>query len=347
MHDEEPRLIMGDRADGDDSVANGPGDAAHVTGDIVVGVDGSKESFAALRWALGEAGVSGQPVNAVFGWTASWDMGDQPDNGEGWDRMRERISAKLRAWVDDVCSTLPRKPDDIALTSVRASGAVALLQIGADAQQIVVGRRTMGRVMRWFSGSTSSTLTSESVVPVTVVRMSEPDEDDVKQGIAKALGDERHGVNLGQDAGATGASHHDRLIVAGVDASPSNSSILRFAAREARLHGQPLHVIFCWQIKDLGVVPGYERAVAPMDVNQRHAEHILDKVIERADLGPDLDVRPHAFHIRADHGLVNASKYAAHLILGSRGLTGLDAHFLGSVSNRVVEFAECTVTVVH
>ncbi|WP_288904842.1 TonB family protein [uncultured Alistipes sp.] len=56
--------------------------------------------------------------------------------------MRERISAKLRAWVDDVCSTLPRKPDDIALTSVRASGAVALLQIGADAQQIVVGRRT-------------------------------------------------------------------------------------------------------------------------------------------------------------------------------------------------------------
>ena len=29
-------------------------------GDIVVGVDGSDESFAALRWALGEASLTGQ-----------------------------------------------------------------------------------------------------------------------------------------------------------------------------------------------------------------------------------------------------------------------------------------------
>ena len=45
------------------------------TADIVVGVDGSDESFAALRWAIREATVTGQHVNAVFGWTHSWDMG--------------------------------------------------------------------------------------------------------------------------------------------------------------------------------------------------------------------------------------------------------------------------------
>ena len=38
-------------------------------GDIVVGVDGSDESFAALRWALGEASLTGQQVNAVYAWT--------------------------------------------------------------------------------------------------------------------------------------------------------------------------------------------------------------------------------------------------------------------------------------
>ena len=43
--------------------------------DIVVGVDGSDESFAALKWALEEASLTGQSVNAVFGWTHSWDMG--------------------------------------------------------------------------------------------------------------------------------------------------------------------------------------------------------------------------------------------------------------------------------
>ena len=32
--------------------------------DIVVGVDGSDESFAALKWALEEASLTGQSVNA-------------------------------------------------------------------------------------------------------------------------------------------------------------------------------------------------------------------------------------------------------------------------------------------
>ena len=40
--------------------------------DIVVGVDGSDESFAALRWALNEASLTGQQVNAVFAWSHSW-----------------------------------------------------------------------------------------------------------------------------------------------------------------------------------------------------------------------------------------------------------------------------------
>ena len=54
--------------------------------DIVVGVDGSDESFAALKWALEEASLTGQSVNAVFGWTHSWDMGSEPDSDEAWVR---------------------------------------------------------------------------------------------------------------------------------------------------------------------------------------------------------------------------------------------------------------------
>lgn len=47
-------------------------------GDLVVGVDGSQESFGALRWALRQAALSGQTVNAVYGWSYSWDMGPEP-----------------------------------------------------------------------------------------------------------------------------------------------------------------------------------------------------------------------------------------------------------------------------
>ena len=34
--------------------------------DIVVGVDGSDESFAALNWALRESAATGQNINAVY-----------------------------------------------------------------------------------------------------------------------------------------------------------------------------------------------------------------------------------------------------------------------------------------
>ena len=65
-------------------------------GDIVVGVDGSDESFAALRWALGEASLTGQQVNAVYAWTHSWDMGSQPEDEEQWAQMRHDIARRLR-----------------------------------------------------------------------------------------------------------------------------------------------------------------------------------------------------------------------------------------------------------
>lgn len=36
--------------------------------------------------------------------------------------------------------------------------------------------------------------------------------------------------------------------------------------------------MFCWQLRDLGTVPGYESSVAPMEVAQRYAESIVTKM---------------------------------------------------------------------
>ncbi len=103
----------------------------------------------------------------------------------------------------------------------------------------------------------------------------------------------------------------------------------------------------CWQLKDLGVIPGYENAVAPVKVGQRRAEEILSELMAKARIPDGVKVSTNAFHIPASKGLIAASRYASHLVVGSRGLSGLDAHFLGSVSRQIVNFAECTVTVVH
>mgnify|MGYP000694598152 CR=1 FL=1 len=81
------------------------------------------------------------------------------------------ITEQLLDWVNEASAGIAFDPDNLKLTSVHASGTTGLLQIGADAQQIVVGRRSLGRVTRWFVGSLSSSLAESAKVPVTVVRI--------------------------------------------------------------------------------------------------------------------------------------------------------------------------------
>ena len=313
--------------------------------DIVVGVDGSDESFAALKWALEEASLTGQSVNAVFGWTHSWDMGSEPDSDEAWVKVRHDIANELRVWVDKVAAGIDFDPANLKLTSVKASGTSALLQIGHDSQQIVVGRRSLSRMARWFMGSLSASLAEAAEVPVTVVRIAGSEDETVTDAIANALTPGDQPVHYAQPQPVVEEAR--RPVVVGVDGSETSRRAFDFALEEAQLHNAPLHVMFCWQLKDLGVIPGYENAVAPVKVGQRRAEEILAGLMAKAEIPDGVKVSANAFHILASKGLIAASRYASHLVVGSRGLSGLDAHFLGSVSRQIVNFAECTVTVVH
>ena len=323
--------------------------------DIVVGVDGSDESFAALRWALREAALADCGVNAVFGWTHSWDAGSKPDSDDAWNQMRHRLADQLRQWVEAASENIDFDPTRLRLTSVRASGTQALLQLGADARQIVVGRRSLGRVARWFTGSLSASLAESAEVPVTVVRIADGEEERVEDDIAEALAPGAHASRRRPRSAAAASSdaagqHADgarRPVAVGVDGSDSSLNALRFAIAEARLHQVPLHVLFCWQLKDLGVIAGYENAIAPLEAGEKRASELLDDLMATVDVPHDLDTSLHVFHISAAKGLISASRYASHLVVGSRGLNGMDAHFLGSVSRQIVNFAECTVTVVH
>lgn len=313
--------------------------------DIVVGVDGSDESFAALKWAMREAALTGQTINAVFGWTHSWDMGSEPDSEEAWAQMRHDIAVQLRQWVDKASEGIDFDPEHLKLTSVKASGTSALLQIGRNSQQIVVGRRSLGRVARWFMGSLSASLAEEAEVPVTVVRIAGSEDETVTDDIANALTPVDEKVHYVPSEGVVEESR--RPVVVGVDGSETSRRALDFAMHEAMIHDAPLHVLFCWQLRDLGVIEGYENSVAPIEVGQRRAEELLSGLLADTAVPEGLAVKAHAFHIPASKGLIAASRYASHLVVGSRGLSGLDAHFLGSVSKQIVNFAESTITVVH
>ena len=191
----------------------------------------------------------------------------------------------------------------------------------------------------------AASLAEAAEVPVTVVRIAGSEDETVTEAIANALTPGDKPVHYTQPQPVVEEAR--RPVVVGVDGSETSRRAFDFALEEARLHDAPLHVMFCWQLKDLGVIPGYENAVAPVKVGQRRAEEILSELMAKARIPDGVKVSTNAFHIPASKGLIAASRYASHLVVGSRGLSGLDAHFLGSVSRQIVNFAECTVTVVH
>lgn len=264
---------------------------------------------------------------------------------EAWAKVRHDIANELKSWVEKAAAGIDFDPANLKLTSVKATGTTALLQIGKDSQQIVVGRRSLGRVARWFMGSLSASLAETAEVPVTVVRVSDSEDETVTDAIANALTPDDQTVHFAQPKPAI--EEHNRPVVVGVDGSQASRRAFEFALDDAQLHGAPLNVMFCWQLRDLGVIPGYENAVAPVEAGQQRAEAILAKMMSEVDIPEGIKVSTNAFHIPASKGLIAASRYARHLVVGSRGLSGLDAHFLGSVSRQIVNFAECNVTVVH
>ncbi|MFT8857987.1 universal stress protein [Bifidobacterium aquikefiri] len=342
--------------------------------DIVVGLDGSRESFAALRWSLAEASASGQNVNAVFGWTPSWNAGSEPKTDEEWDKLRQTLITTLNDWVDDAIPDFDMDPERLTLTSVQASGPAALLEIGTHAQQIVVGKRNIGPLTRWFLGSTSAPLIEDAKVPVTLVHIPPEDSVSVSASIAAALtmagtmsgstspatngtpgqpGDSADNAS-NQSENSENQSTRDEAklqnrspLVVGVDGSEISLKALQFAVHEADVHGSDLHVLLCWQMKDLGTIPGYENAVAPIHVGQLQAEEKLRDIVAKVHVPNSVTIHLHAVHTTAVKGIMDASKYAGWIIVGSRGLTGMNARLLGSVSRQLLNLAECTVTIVH
>ncbi len=317
--------------------------------DIVVGLDGSDESFAALRWAMEEARHTGQRVNAVFGWTRSWDMGEEPQSEADWSYLRKQITAQLSQWAHQIADEIGFDIEKLDITSKKASGSSALIEIGKDAQQIVVGRRTLSRVARWFFGSVSANLVNETKVPVTIVHWY-------------ALGDENEAVSntiatqlQTQTVDRIGTEHvgEEEIlsaqlpVVVGIDGSECSMRALQFALDSAAYTGRTINAMFCWQMKTIDKVLQTKAEIPSKEEAQKLAEKFAKDFVAKADIPQGVKVETSAFHITPQKGLLAASHYASRIIMGSRGLKGFNARFLGSVSRYLIDSATCTTTIVH
>ena len=135
-----------------------------------------------------------------------------------------------------------------------------------------------------------------------------------------------------------------RRIVVGVDGSPDSLHALRWAARLSVALDVPLQAMFVWE-------PPFEFGwthPATLNTWDWHAQSLkrLKAAVDEA-FGADA---PEGISMRVVQGypaakLVEASKDALLLVVGSRGHGGFSSVVLGSVSVKCAEHAHCPVLV--
>lgn len=139
---------------------------------------------------------------------------------------------------------------------------------------------------------------------------------------------------------------NDRIkpVVVGYDGSAPAVAAVEWAAIEARRRGAPLTVL---HVADyLAVIPGMLPGHAsPMEES---AMRITAEGVERARKAADgLDVRSETHVARPVPALVEASRDAALLVVGSHGHGEMTAALLGSVAYAATAHAHCPVVVVR
>lgn len=133
-------------------------------------------------------------------------------------------------------------------------------------------------------------------------------------------------------------------IVVGVDGSEPSKSALRWAARMSTMTGAPIDAVIAWQPPP-NYGWGYMNATWRPDVD-------ADKVINAAVDSVFGAERPSEIRLIIERGnpakiLLDHSRGAQLLVVGSRGHGGFVGLLLGSVSANCAEHATCPVLVVH
>ncbi|MFZ5870623.1 MAG: universal stress protein [Actinomycetota bacterium] len=277
---------------------------------LVVGVDGSPDGDRALEWALAQARAIGGEVHVLHGSAALLAAGTPTP-------LREEVAERSRAVLDRAIQLAGTAPDvDVRTAEVTTGGAEGLVGASEGAWAVVVGARGHGRVAGALVGSVSQHVARHAACPVVVVR--EP------------------------------ADRSARTVVVGVDADGTALPAVDFALRVAASRAAPVLALRAWHDPGRLVAPG-PLLLPELSAERRRAELAALERDTEALRGthPEVVVTHDVVPSHAQRVLADASQHAALVVVGSRGRGGFAGLLLGSVSQAVLQHAECPVAVVR
>jgi nucleotide-binding universal stress UspA family protein len=284
---------------------------------IVVAVDGSPHSSAAVEWAADESVLRNAPVKLVYAFTPvleTWGrLGPTPEMDRWYrDTARTILSeseAIFRARRDDSGDV------DVETTLVESAVVPAVIKASEGAQLIVVGSRGLGHLGRLLLGSVSTSVIHHAHCPVAVI----------------PLHDEREGTD-----------QHPVLL--GVDGSEASEAATALAFDEASRRGVGLIALHAWS--DVGVPPPFMTDWW-YDLQTEECGLLAERLAGWQEKYPDVHVDRRVVCDGPAHALVAESRVSQLVIVGSRGRGGFSGMLLGSVGTAVAQASDAPVIVVR
>jgi nucleotide-binding universal stress UspA family protein len=282
---------------------------------IVVGVDGSAASDAALDWAMEEAASDDRPLRLVTAY--SFSMADTaPVATPIWEDLQRAAETTVAAAAARVRAKAPTVE---VITDVRRGAAsAAILDAAKDAAVVVVGSRGHRPLRDALLGSTARQVATHAPCPTVLVR-DLPDR----------------------------APASPRRVVVGTDGSPTSDDALAYAFEQADVRGCELMVVRAWWLDLSGEGRVQLASTTAEQLEDTYRAALARQVADLTKRYRYVDVYQDVVRDDPATALVRLSAGADLLVVGSRGRGGFRSLLLGSVSHRVLQLAECPVVVVR
>ncbi|MFX0577851.1 universal stress protein [Nocardia nepalensis] len=286
---------------------------------VVVGVDGTVASTLAVRWAARTAAQRGRTLLIVHGMdlrAATAGLDARAVSAPLLDEIHMR-GADFVAMAERIARE--EAPESTVSTEVSEAHPAELLIRHSRTAHLVALGVSPGVGGATHLGSTLSAVVAHGHGSVVVVRTADP----------------------------RGQLPADGPVVVGVDgqagAAATATAFAEAADRGAALvavHGH--HDFF---IDSFAGYPFFDAPIETMEATQR--ELLAERLRGWQEKYPNVEVRHRVYDLRIRQHLLEWSKTAQLIVVGSRGRGGFRGLLLGSTSNALVQHAHCPVMVVH
>jgi nucleotide-binding universal stress UspA family protein len=281
---------------------------------VLVGVDESACAKEALAWAAADAAAR-QTRLTVATVVDLPQLGDVPLTGQMLAAARPAAQQIVYDAIERTRELAPGVQVQVRVAS--GNPAAELLRLAEDADEVVVGSHGASEFAALLIGSVGTQVAEHARGPAVVVR---------SRSVAGP-------------------------VVVAIDNSPHSDAALEYGFAYADRHNLPLVALHVYPLGAV-VYPAMLYPVPPHPATQKRSRiraeaartsgHSVERWTEKF---PDVAARTDVTEGTAVHELVEASKTAGLLVVGTRGHGGLAGMLIGSVSHGVMRHAHCPVVI--